>query len=89
MSVIAHHSQQQGSADVQVGSPSEKQRINHQHGRQQPDHSTTRPGTEKQAQAAQSKMNGPIFISGFVVEVYDYINAGLQTASLRATAHAS
>lgn len=89
MSVIAHHSQQQGSADVQVGSPSKKQRINHQHGSQQPDHSTTGPGMEEQAQAVQSKMNGLIFISWLVVEVYDYINAGLQTASLRVTVHAS
>lgn len=66
MSLITHHSQQQGSADIQVGSPSKKQRINHQHDRQQPGHSTTRPGTEKKVTSG-SDQNGRSALCYFLV----------------------
>lgn len=83
-SLIAHHSQQQGSADIQVGSPSKKQRINHQHGRQQPGHSTTRPGVEQRSEAAQAQTVAPPFvIFCFVGEFDENINAGMQIVKLK------
>lgn len=83
-SLIAHHSQQQGSADIQVGSPSKKQRINHQHGRQQPGHSTTRPGVGQRSEAAQAQTVAPPFvIFCFVGEFDENINAGMQIVKLK------
>lgn len=83
-SLIAHHSQQQGSADIQVGSPSKKQRVNHQHGRQQPGHSTTRPGVEQRSEAVQAKRVAPPFvIFCFVGEFDENINAGMQIVKLK------
>lgn len=82
--LVAHHSQQQGSAHIQVGSPSKKQRINHQHGRQQPGHSTRRPGVEQRSEAVQAKtVAPPFFIFCFVGEFDENINAGMQIVKLK------
>lgn len=90
MSLIAHHSQQQGSAHIQVGSPSKEQRINHQHGRQQPGHSTTRPGIQKRSQAVQIKTVALLFVIVWLVNgLYENINVGMQITSLTAIAHTS
>lgn len=90
MTLIAHHSQQQGSADIQIGSPSKKQRINHQHGRQQPGHSTTPPGIQKRSQGIQTKTVALLVVFfGLLDELHENINVGMQITSLRAIAHTS